>query len=150
MKIKFKLSMLIISSALFVGCTTTSHDRHANMSMEGKSCCCKSGSESQSNSCSMHSKHDHHNENGIPTDSTNNSKSMMCNSDSNEGCSMKMKDKNVEQLFEKLDENSDGKISISEYLKLPDQKFNSLDANKDGYISRDEINEVKSDSHSHH
>lgn len=149
MKNIFKLSMLVISSALFVGCTITSHDRHADMSMIGKSCCCKSGSASESSSCSMHSKHDQHNENGILADSKNTSKGMMCNK-GNEERSMKMKDKNLEKLFEKLDENSDGKISISEYLKLPDQKFNSLDANKDGYISKDEINGVKSNSHSHH
>jgi len=53
-------------------------------------------------------------------------------------------------MFEKLDENSDGKISNSEFLKMPNQKFDSLDSNNDGFISKEEMNAKKSNHHSHH
>lgn len=46
--------------------------------------------------------------------------------------------KSAEGAIEKLDQNGDGKVSLSEWRKGK-KKFNMLDANKDGYISYDEF-----------
>ena len=78
-------------------------------------------------------------------DSTNES-----SASSKRNCSMCMNNKEMESLTE-LDSNSDGKISLAEYLSKPDKKFKSLDSNKDGYISKEEMsNKDKTDVHAHH
>tara|TARA_B100000401_G_scaffold414744_1_gene335854 strand:+ start:32 stop:295 length:264 start_codon:yes stop_codon:yes gene_type:complete len=78
-------------------------------------------------------------------DSTNES-----SASSKRTCSMCMNNKKMESLTE-LDSNSDGKISLEEYLSKLDKKFKSLDSNKDGYISKEEMsNKDKTDVHAHH
>ena len=69
------------------------------------------------------------------------------------GCSMCIKGKknNQKVSFSKLDNNSDGKISISEYLDNPNQEFDTLDSNRDGFLTKDELNSKESsDPHAHH
>lgn len=45
------------------------------------------------------------------------------------------------QRFEKLDTNSDGRLSRKEAAAYPElaQRFEQIDANKDGFLSRDEL-----------
>lgn len=150
MKILNKLTVFIFSSALFIGCASMGHNHHGKMSMKDMSCCCKSGSES--GSCSMHGKHGHDSKAGMPMNHKDKKKNMMCGNKNQNGCSMMgMKGKSDKgKIFEKLDENSDGKISISEFLKMPNNKFDSLDSNNDGFISKEEMNAKKSNHHSHH
>ena len=58
---------------------------------------------------------------------------------------------NKKVSFNKLDNNSDGKISISEYLDNPNQEFDTLDSNRDGFLTKDELNSKESsDPHAHH
>tara|TARA_B100001996_G_C18282067_1_gene447330 strand:- start:71 stop:466 length:396 start_codon:yes stop_codon:yes gene_type:complete len=129
-KITTPIAVLLSGILIFFGLYM--NDLDARMSMDDKSCCCKS----DATSCSMNKENDNHSKN-----------------DSHKGCSMCMKNNkgNQKDMFDKLDTNSDGKISISEFLTNPDKKFNSLDVNKDGYISKDELFKKKSsDAHAHH
>jgi Ca2+-binding EF-hand superfamily protein len=64
---------------------------------------------------------------------------------------MKGKKDNQKVSFSKLDNNSDGKISISEYLDNPNQEFDTLDSNRDGFLTKEELNgKESSDPHAHH
>ena len=163
-----KLSFIMLLSLIFTGCASMSHNHHGSMSMSDKSCCCKSDSKSDSKSCSMSKKHD--NKNDLPMSnnssdmSTKNDKKMSCCNNKSKkesvgtdkkdkGCSMCMKGKkdNQKVSFSKLDSNSDGKISISEYLDNPNQEFDTLDANGDGFLTKDELtSKESSDPHAHH
>ena len=136
--------------------------------MSDKSCCCKSDSKLDSKSCSMSKKHDNKSDLTMTSNSSDmsmkNDKKMSCcnNKSKNEsgesdkrdkGCSMCMKGKknNQKVSFSKLDNNSDGKISISEYLDNPNQEFDALDSNRDGFLTKHELNSKESsDPHAHH
>ena len=164
----YKLSFIMLLSLIFTGCASMSHNHHGSMSMSDKSCCCKSDSKLDSKSCSMSKKHD--NKNDLPMSnnssdmSTKNDKKMSCCNNKSKkesvgtdkkdkGCSMCMKGKkdNQKVSFSKLDNNSDGKISISEYLDNPNQEFDTLDANGDGFLTKDELtSKESSDPHAHH
>ena len=164
----YKLSFVMLLSLIFTGCASMSHNHHGSMSMSDKSCCCKSDSKSDSKSCSMSKKHD--NKNDLPMSnnssdmSTKNDKKMSCCNNKSKkesvgtdkkdkGCSMCMKGKkdNQKVSFNKLDNNSDVKISISEYLDNPNQEFDALDSNRDGFLTKDELNSKESsDPHAHH
>jgi Ca2+-binding EF-hand superfamily protein len=116
----------------------------------------------------MSKKHD--NKNDLPMSNSSSDMSMKndkkmscCNNKSkkesvetdkkDKGCSMCMKGKkdNQKVSFNKLDNNSDGKISISEYLDNPNQEFDALDSNRDGFLTKDELNSKESsDPHAHH
>ena len=163
-----KLSFIMLLTLIFTGCAPMSHNHHGSMSMSDKSCCCKSDSKSNSKSCSMSKKLDNKSDLPMSNKSSDmpmkNDKEMSCcnnkpNKQSDEvekkdkGCSMCMKGKkdNQEVSFNKLDNNSDGKISISEYLDNPNQKFDTLDSNRDGFLTKDELNSKESsDPHAHH
>lgn len=149
MKLLNRLSVFIVSSALFIGCASMGHNHHGKMSMKNMSCCCKSGAES--GACSMNNRHGRDNHD-MPMNSKNKKKNMMCGNKNQNGCSMMgMKGKGDKgKIFEKLDTNSDGKISNSEFLNMPNKKFDSLDLNNDGFISKEEMNSRKSNYHSHH
>ena len=150
MKILNRLAVFIFSSALLIGCASMSHNHQGKMSMKSMSCCCKSDAES--GACSMNNRHGHDNNDDMPMNTKNKKKNMMCGNKNQNGCSMMgMKGKgNKGKIFEKLDTNSDGKISNSEFLKMPNKKFDSLDLNNDGFISKEEMNAKKSNHHSHH
>ena len=164
-----KLSFIMILSLIFTGCASMSHNHHGAMSMSDKSCCCKSDSKSDSKSCSMSKKHGNNkndltmSNNSSDMSMKNDKKMSCCNNKSNKqsgesdkrdkGCSMCMKGKkdNQKVSFSKLDNNSDGKISISEYLDNPNQEFDTLDSNRDGFLTKDELNSKESsDPHAHH
>ena len=163
-----KLSFIMLLSLIFTGCASMSHNHHGSMSMSDKSCCCKSDSKLDSKSCSMSKKHDNKSDLTMTSNSSDmsmkNDKKMSCcnNKSKNEsgesdkrdkGCSMCMKGKknNQKVSFSKLDNNSDGKISISEYLDNPNQEFDTLDANGDGFLTKDELtSKESSDPHAHH
>tara|TARA_Y100000768_G_scaffold382944_1_gene364210 strand:- start:1497 stop:1997 length:501 start_codon:yes stop_codon:yes gene_type:complete len=162
LKNKSKIFLIIISSVLFISCASMNDNHHRSMSMADKSCCCKSDSKSDSNSCSMNKKM---NKNHTSMSNTNNlismkmndeSKEMSCcnkNSKKDKSCSMCMKGKkhNHEKMFDKLDKNSDEKISISEFLNRHNDRFDSLDLDSDGFLSKDELTKKQSnDSHKHH
>ena len=164
----YKLSFVMLLSLIFTGCASMSHNHHGSMSMSDKSCCCKSDSKSDSKSCSMSKKHD--NKNDLPMSnnssdmSTKNDKKMSCCNNKSKkesvgtdkkdkGCSMCMKGKkdNQKVSFNKLDNNSDGRISISEYLDIPNQEFDTLHSDRDGFLTKDELkSKESSDPHAHH
>ena len=165
----YKLSFIMLLSLIFTGCASMSHNHHGSMSMSDKSCCCKSDSKSDSKSCSMSKKHENNksdlpmSNNSIDMSMKNEKKMSCCNNKSmkesgesdkrDKGCSMCMKGKkdNQKVSFNKLDNNSDGKISISEYLDNPNQEFDTLDSDRDGFLTKDELNSKESsDPHAHH
>lgn len=67
----------------------------------------------------------------------------------------KSKALDLEQVFKKLDENNDGKLSLEEFQKnelmqkvkakraeAPESIFKKLDENKDGFLSLDEFRKI--------
>jgi len=44
-----------------------------------------------------------------------------------------------EAMFKKMDTNSDGKVSLEEYLAKAKTRFEKKDANSDGYLTMDEM-----------
>jgi Ca2+-binding EF-hand superfamily protein len=54
----------------------------------------------------------------------------------------KMKKERGSKLFERHDENRDGKITKDEAKKLPERLFARLDGNGDGSVTKDEANKV--------
>ena len=51
----------------------------------------------------------------------------------------------LESMLEKLDANSDGKVSKEEFLSEQEARFSKFDANGDGFISKEEIAAHKDD-----
>lgn len=50
-----------------------------------------------------------------------------------------MRGPNLERMFDRLDADKDGVVTIQEALALPDLKFDEADTNKDGFVDRAEI-----------
>jgi hypothetical protein len=46
---------------------------------------------------------------------------------------------NIDQIFEQMDENNDGKLSIKEVKGPLAQNFSKADANNDGYLTKEEL-----------
>lgn len=46
---------------------------------------------------------------------------------------------NPEEMFTKMDANSDGKLSKEEVQGPLKEKFSEIDANQDGYLSKEEL-----------
>ena len=51
---------------------------------------------------------------------------------------------NINQVFEKLDTNNDGKISKDEARGRIKENFDKIDADKDGFVSKEEAKKFKS------
>ena len=131
-KINTPIAIILSGILIFFGLYIS--DSNAKMSMDGKSCCCKSNSQM----CSMNEK--------MKKQKIVLMKAVLVPKETVQI----MNNKEMESLTE-LDSNSDGKISLAEYLSKPDKKFKSLDSNKDGYISKEEMsNKDKTDVHAHH
>jgi hypothetical protein len=64
-------------------------------------------------------------------------------------CHQKKGDKrpmhNKSQFFEKMDKNSDGKITKSEFSDKKSEHFNKIDTNNDGVITKDEMKDFHHD-----
>ena len=45
----------------------------------------------------------------------------------------------IDKLFEKMDENEDGKLSLAEVKGPLKQHFSKIDTNEDGFLSREEL-----------
>jgi len=41
--------------------------------------------------------------------------------------------------FSEMDGNSDGRVSLEEFMKKPQEHFNRIDANQDGFIQSEEM-----------
>lgn len=50
-----------------------------------------------------------------------------------------MRGAKMERMFDRLDTDKDGVVTIQEALALPDLKFDDADTNKDGFVDRTEI-----------
>lgn len=59
------------------------------------------------------------------------------------GAALAMDDKDVEKKFEKMDTNSDGKVSMSEFNDHGKQWFEKMDTNGDDMLSLEEKKAAK-------
>lgn len=60
-----------------------------------------------------------------------------------DGSRRQMMQQRMQQYFQQMDANGDGKISHDEYMANAERQFQRLDANHDGAISQDELHNLR-------
>lgn len=60
-----------------------------------------------------------------------------------DGSRRAMMQQRLQQYFQQMDANGDGKISHDEYMANAERQFQRLDANHDGVISQDELHNLR-------
>lgn len=60
-----------------------------------------------------------------------------------DGSRRAMMQQRLQQYFQQMDANGDGKISHDEYMANAERQFQRLDANHDGVITQDELHNLR-------